>query len=182
MKKQQRRWICLESYNDILERMLSTYESESGFRPENESDIMLRMRVLAGEIYRERVYAEYILRQMFPSSATGEYLEAHAAQRGLSRKKGTKAIGSVTFSAADQEHEEVLIPAGTEVSSRDGNLRFVTDSDVVLGSGELSVSADVTAVRIGSAYNVVSNAVCIIVTPVLGVFAVTNDNAFSGGG
>ena len=68
--------------------MLDTYEEESGFRPNNESDIMIRLRVLAGEVYRERVYAEYIMRQMFPTTAEGEYLDAHAQQRGLSRKNG----------------------------------------------------------------------------------------------
>ena len=71
--------------------MTDRYRQISGIQPENESDIMLRLRTLAGEIFNERAYAEYILRQMFPTTAQGEYLDAHAAQRGLSRRAGTKA-------------------------------------------------------------------------------------------
>lgn len=182
MKKRLRRWIYLESYNDILERMLDTYEEESGFRPENESDIMLRLRVLAGEIFRERAYAEFILRQMFPTTATGEYLDTHAAQRGLSRKHGTKAVGKVRFYAASEEHEEILIPAGTEVCTADDSmLRFVTDSDTVLPRNTRTINIDMTAAQIGSAYNVRVNSISLLVTPVLGIISVLNSDVFSGG-
>ena len=161
--------------------MLSAYENESGFRPENESDIMLRMRVLAGEVYREHAYAEYILRQMFPATATGEYLDAHAQQRGLSRKNATYAAGRVTFTAVDQEHEEIRIPAGTEVCTAEDQLRFTTDRDAVISAEGSTVHVNVTAVQPGSAYNVSPGSVSIIVTPVLGIAAVSNGSSFSGG-
>ena len=161
--------------------MLDTYEEESGFRPENESDIMLRLRVLAGEIYQERTYAEYILRQMFPTTAMGEYLEAHAAQRGLSRKNGTKAVGSLVFTAAEDLHDDILIPAGTEVCTTDQMLRFVTDSDTVLTTNAHTVNVNATAARIGSAYNVRVNSIGILVTPVIGIASVNNIVRFTGG-
>lgn len=161
--------------------MLDTYEEESGFRPENESDIMLRLRVLAGEIFEERVYAQYILRQMFPTTATGEYLDVHAEQRGLSRKHGTKATGSVMFTAANDEHEDILIPAGTEICTKDGMLRFVTDEDTVLAKNVQMVYAMVTAVKIGSDYNVRFNSIGVIVTPVIGIATVKNTGNFAGG-
>ena len=179
--KRQRRWICLESYNDILERMLDTYEEESGFRPEKESDIMLRLRVLAGEIYQENAHAEYILRQMFPTTASGEYLEAHAAQRGLSRKHGTKAMGRLIFAAENETHDNILIPAGTEVCTTDELLRFVTDSDAVLTSNAQTVMVKATAAEIGSAYNVRTNSIGVLVTPVIGIASVNNNAGFTGG-
>ena len=55
----------MESYDEILTRMKEHYRELSGFAPENESDIMLRLRVLAGEVFKERAYADYIMRQMF---------------------------------------------------------------------------------------------------------------------
>ena len=161
--------------------MLHTYEVESGFRPENESDIMLRLRVLAGEIYSERAYAEFILRQMFPTTAVGEYLDAHAAQRGLSRKGATYATGQVIFSAAAEEHEDILIPAGTVVCTVSEPLRFVTDSDAVLSAGIQNVMVKVTAAQSGSASNVAVGRIGVIVTPVLGIGAVKNSMKFSGG-
>lgn len=161
--------------------MLVTYEEESGFRPENESDIMLRLRALAGELYQEHIFAEYILRQMFPMTATGEYLEAHAAQRGITRKSGTSAVGKVTFYAAGDEHGDILIPQGTEVCTTEEMLRFVTDSEAVLPENTESVQVKVTAAKIGKAYNIRNNSIGIMVTPVLGIGAVKNTDAFSGG-
>lgn len=161
--------------------MLTTYEGESGFRPENESDVMLRLRVLAGEIYQERAYAEYILRQMFPTTAQGEYLDAHASQRGLTRKNGTRAVGAVTFYPVEEEHEAILIPAGTEVCTTDDLLRFTTDNDAVLQENAGSVSVSATAQEIGSAYNILSGKIGIMVTPVLGIALVGNQAGFTGG-
>ena len=148
--------------------------------PQNESDVMLRMRVLAGEIYTQRVYADYILRQMFPSTAVGEYLDAHAAQRGLTRKGGTKAVGRALFYAPAEEHDDVLIPAGTVVSTADG-LRFVADSDTILHDGDLAVTVNVTAAHPGSAYNIIGNRLTVIVTPVMGIESVRNTVSISGG-
>lgn len=161
--------------------MLDTYEAESGFRPTNESDVMLRLRVLAGEIYQERVYARFIMRQMFPSTATGEYLDAHAAQRGLTRKNGTCAVGLVTFYAESEEHGDILIPAGTQVCTNEEQLRFVTDSDAVMSANEQYVAADVHAVQEGSAYNIIVGKIGIMVTPVAGIGAVRNNVRFIGG-
>ena len=161
--------------------MIASYEAESGFRPRNESDVMLRLRVLAGEIFRERAHAEFIMRQMFPSTASGEYLDMHAQQRGLNRKNATRAHGSVTFTAVEGEHEAIQIPVGTQVSTSDGSLRFITDSNAVIDAQSQTATAYVTAVRGGSAYNVLSGKIGIVVTPVLGVASVANAAAFSGG-
>ncbi|MBQ3329836.1 MAG: baseplate J/gp47 family protein [Ruminococcus sp.] len=161
--------------------MLDTYEGESGFRPANESDIMLRLRVLAGEIYRERVYAQYIMRQMFPATATGEYLDAHAEQRGLSRKNGTVASGHVIFLTASSDHGNILIPAGTQLCTNDGQLRFTTDSDAILSSGSQSVTAGAHAVQEGSAYNILVGKIAVMVTPIAGISVVKNNERFTGG-
>lgn len=161
--------------------MLDTYEEESGFRPANESDVMLRLRVLAGEIYQERVYAQFIMRQMFPSTATGEYLDAHAAQRGLSRKNGTCAAGNVTFIAASADHGDILIPAGTQLCTGDEMLRFVTDSDTVLASNAQSVIVNAHAAQAGSAYNVIMGKITVMVTPIAGIGVIHNNVKFTGG-
>ena len=161
--------------------MLAAYQEESGFMPNNESDVMIRMRVLAGEIYKERAYAEYILRQMFPTTAQGTYLEAHAAQRNITRKAAVKAVGSVTFYTDAETHEDILIPGGTQVCTTGDMLRFVTDEDVTLEANDSDVSVGVTAALPGACYNVAPNTVGIIVTPVSGVDRVVNDAQFTGG-
>ena len=160
--------------------MLGTYEQESGITVQNESDIMLRLRVLAGEIYAQRVYADYILRQMFPMTAVGEYLDAHAAQRGLTRKSGTKAVGKAIFYTAAEEHDDILIPAGTIIGTSDA-LRYVTDSNTILRDGSKSVTVNVTAAQPGSAYNIIGGRLSVIVTPVMGIESVRNAIQFYGG-
>ncbi len=161
--------------------MTERYRQLSGFEPENESDIMLRLRVLAGELYHQRAYAEFIRRQLFPSAATGEYLDCHAAQRGLSRKAGTKAIGEVVFTAAESIHDDIVVPAGTVVCTPDEGCRFITDEDAVIGTFRSMVAVQATAAQVGASYNVNAGTISVIVTPVMGVGSVTNTEVFYGG-
>ena len=161
--------------------MKESYIGYAGFTPQEESDVMIRLRVLAAEIFKERAYAEYVLRQMFPSTAVGEYLDLHAAERGLTRKPATKAHGWVFFYPAEEEHESILIPAGTVVCAYTNMHRFVTDSDVVLGAEDERAAVRVTAVEAGAEYNVNGGTVTIIVTPITGVGRITNAAPYSGG-
>lgn len=161
--------------------MIDNYSELSGFVPENESDIMLRLRVLAGEIFKERAYAEYILRQMFPVTAEGTYLDEHAAQRNIIRKTATKASGRVTFITTAEEHGDIIIPAGTVICTNGDMKQFVTDDEAVIEAESQSCNTSVTAAEAGSAYNVAANTIEIIVTPVIGVDAVSNPSRFTGG-
>ena len=161
--------------------MKESYTGYAGFEPREESDQMIRLRVLAGEIYQERAYAEYILRQMFPSTAAGEYLDMHAAQRGLSRKAAAKARGTVKFFPSQEEHDNILIPAGTVVCTEPDMHRYKTDDDVTLASDAASVSVSITAVAAGAEYNARGGTVTVIVTPVLGIGRVYNGSLVIGG-
>jgi len=161
--------------------MVEHYRELSTIELNNESDVMLRLRTLAGEIYNERAYAEYILRQMFPTTAQGEYLDAHAAQRGLTRKTGTKAEGAVVFTPESDTHDDILIPRGTEVCTTGDMRRFVTVEDGTLPSNRSELTVSVIATEKGASYNVAPGTVGIIVTPVIGIGEVTNEITFYGG-
>ena len=171
----------METYDEILARMKESYAGYAGFAPAEESDIMLRLRVLAGEVYQLRVNEEYLIRQLFPTTATGRYLERHAAERGLARKAAATAHGSVTFSSEQETHPDILIPAGTQVSTYTDQRRFSTDSDVILTASNQSVSVSITAEEPGAAYNARTGTVSVIVTPVAGVGSVTNPRPFTDG-
>ena len=161
--------------------MKQSYTGYAGFTPSDQSDVMIRLRVLAGEIYSERAYAEYILRQMFPSTATGEYLDRHAAERGLTRKPAVKAHGAVAFFPVEQTHGDILIPAGTSLCTNDEQLRYETDSDAVLGANFQSIIVDAHAAQEGSAYNIAMNKIGIMITPIPGIGVVKNNVKFTGG-
>ena len=40
-----------ETYSEILERMQNEFEKNAGYVPDNASDIGIRMKTLAGEIF-----------------------------------------------------------------------------------------------------------------------------------
>lgn len=172
----------MDSYEDILSRMIDKYTQLSGFKPSEQSDIMIRLKVLAGEVFNTSVAAEFIKTQMFPMSATGYYLDKHAAERGLTRKEAQKAKGEVKFILSTPIETDIVIPKGTVVSTAtDDAKRFATDSAVTLTAGNMYVTAKVTAVAGGADYNVLENTVVVMVTPPQGVGAVTNSKAFTGG-
>ena len=171
----------METYDEILGRMVESYEAYSGIVPSDASDIMIRLKVLAGEIYRLKVYADYISRQLFPATASGSGLDMHAAERGLARKYASKASGEVVFYPEDEEHPDILIPRGTEVCTYGDMLRFVTDDDEILSASDESVTVNVVAAETGSAYNVRTGTINMIVTPVTGIGRVENLSAMEGG-
>ena len=76
----------MEKFEGILRRMEETYERESGCKIEDVSDVGLRMRALAGELYRLEASMEWLERQAFPQTATGKELDLYGAQRGVMRK------------------------------------------------------------------------------------------------
>lgn len=161
--------------------MKESYIGYAGFAPQEQSDIMIRLKALAAELYKEHVYAEHLLRQMFPSTATGEYLDSHAAERGLSRKQATKAHGTVFFYAAEEEHGAILIPAGTTLMTYTDLNRYTTDSDVILPENEQRVLASITAVKAGEEYNALGGTVTILATPIAGIGRVHNGSLIVGG-
>jgi len=170
------------TYDEILESMKSKYLELSGNQVAEYSDIDIRMKVLAGELYKEVVNLEFIKNQMFVNSATGEYLDRHGADRGLSRKSAVKAKGKVKFSLATPLEVDLVVPKGTVVSTS-GSIpyQYTTNSDGTISAGETSVTLSCTAVDGGVASNAVIGAVNVLVTAVPGIETVKNKTAFIGG-
>jgi len=171
----------MQTYDDILRRMTEKYTELSGITPSEASDIGIRLRVLAGEIYSNAVNTEWLKRQMFVSTAEGEYLDMHALERGIVRREATSAFGEVTFSVKEALTERVSIPKGTIVAAFASLLRFETMIDAVIPAGALSVTVKAKSVGTGREYNVLKDNITVMVTPPAGVDNVTNAEAFSGG-
>ncbi len=172
----------MDSYNEILERMKNKYSELSGSEVPELSDIDIRMKVLAGEIYNDEVNLEFIKRQIFATTATGDYLDYHAADRGLTRKEAVKAKGEARFYVEIPVVSPILIPQGTVVSAGGANsVRFSTDEDAVINGGEYYISVPCTACIGGESGNIGANKIDTIVTSVVGVDGVQNLWAFKGG-
>lgn len=170
------------SYDKLLKRMQAKYEEKSGFRPEAASDINLRLQVLAGELYALSTSLGWLRRQAFPQTALGEELSLHAEQRGLSRITAQKAQGKLLFSRSTPLSYDVLIPKRTVCASvEDEAVEYETTEDVVLKAGELSVSAEAEAAIGGERGNAAAERITTLVTPPIGIEAVTNPQSFVGG-
>lgn len=172
----------MEYYDTLLERMLTYYRNQTKCAPDKASDIMIRMQVLAAQLDILCKEAEEAGRQAFPGTATGEYLERHAAMRGLTRKEGKKATGVVSFRRSTPAGYNINIPAGTVVQTGGAEaMRFVTVRDAVLAGSLTSVIVTVEAVEPGSEYNLKAGSITVMVTPPAGVTMMTHVTACQGG-
>lgn len=170
----------MKNYDEILNSMKEEYKNLTGTDAENASDLGIRFAVLAGEIFSCRTELAWLKNQMFPNTATGEYLDLHAAERGLSRKSGSKAEGFITFWTNGVAYD-IDIPKGTVCATSGSNsVRYVTTEDAVLISGRTFVPVPAEAVSEGALSNVRSGKVTVMVTPITGISYITN-SPFTGG-
>ena len=170
------------TYDEILASMKTAFQEEKGETVKNLSDLEMRFKAVASEIYSVFAFGDYVLKQGFPQTATGDYLERHGALRGITRKTASPATGTLTFSLSEARDLSVTIPAGT-VCSVSGKpfIQFATDKAATIRGGYLSVQVTATALKPGEEHNVPAGAVTTIVNPPAFVFSVTNEQAFTGG-
>lgn len=173
----------MESYEQILSRMKENYKAQTGIEVTDDSDIGVRLSVLAGEIFSTKMNLEWLKAQTGFTSASGEFLDSHGALRGLERHSASKAQGDVIFSLSQAQERDVVIPAGVVVSAvvYDEVLCFETAEDVTIFKGTTSAHAKVFAVEEGSKYNVKAGKVRNFITAPSLVTSVTNPDAFEGG-
>lgn len=123
------------------------------------------------------LFLAVILKQAFPDTATGLWLDLHCTQVGVARKLATKARGTVYFTRA-ADGGNVPIKAGRVIRTKpDGAgvvYRFVTTADAVLLSGALEVAVVVEAEEYGAAANVTVGQISEISTVISGVDGVEN--------
>lgn len=170
------------TYDEILERMRAEYTKLSGITPAQASDINLRMKVLAGEIYNSMVNVEWLKGQMLPDTATGEFLDYHASQRGLERREASFAQGEVIFTRLTVTIKDTLIPAKTVVATEgEEPVYFETTEDVTIYAESYSAHAPIRAITAGAQGNVPAEKISVIVTPITGVQIVTNPDPCKSG-
>lgn len=172
----------MNTYEEVLERMQQAFSQKAGFQAEDASDIGIRLKVLAGEIYSALSQADYLKRQAFPQTAQEEFLDLHAQQRGIQRKEAAASSGTLIFTRQTPLAYDAPIPAGTVCSTggTDG-LRFVTSQQGVLSAGSLQVSIPARAEAGGRGSNTAANTVTVLVTPPPGIEGVGNPLPFTGG-
>lgn len=172
----------MDSYNQIYERMKNEYIAQGCKSFDEASDVAIRLRVLAGEIFKAETNAEWLKNQMFFSTASGIYLDYFAMQRGLQRKPAEKAQGEITFFINDVRAENIFIPKGTIVATSDANpVRFVTTEDEFIAAGNTLVSVYCEAENGGSSGNALIGNVNVMVNVPSDIDYAYNREDFVGG-
>lgn len=172
----------MKYYDTLVERMSNYYTSLVSSAPDQASDVMIRIRVLAAQLSTYCEEAEEAARQAFPTTATGEALEHHAALRGLSRKEGAKAVGVISFRRSTPAGYQIIIPAGTVIQSEgEETMQFVTVQNATMSANGTSTIAQVEAVEPGSQYNLKAGSLTVMVTPPPGITQMTQVTDCMGG-
>ncbi len=169
-------------YTELINKMKTAYFNVSGEDPGANPQAMGIIEALAAEVYALFCKERHTLAAAFPQTATGEYLDNHAALRGIERKKNAAATGELTFYLDAALGFDVEVPGGTVVS-RYGEpfIQFATDAAATIPAGEVSATAKATALSAGAAYNAPAGSVTVMVNPPEYVAGVTNERAFTSG-
>lgn len=170
----------MRTTNEIYEALKQDFYEASGIGITDGGDMSLRLMAVAAEMFTLEAQCEFVKRQAFPQTASGEYLDKHAATRAISRRAATKAGGTLVFSLKEALDSAVSIPLGTECMNASGTV-FATTAAAEIAPGELSCEVSACAAREGEAGNVVAGSIVLMRHAPTGVSAVTNPAAFSGG-
>lgn len=143
-------------------------------------DMSLRLHAVAAELFSLEAQADFVMRQSFPQTAEGMYLDRHAQLRGLSRGEARKAEGQLRFYLSAAATSALAVPAGTECRTASGTAFVTTETGIIsAGESECTVAAEASAA--GKGGNVPAEAVYFVILPPAGVAGVINDAAFHGG-
>lgn len=170
----------MKTADEIYQELLASFGERTGLEPREGCDLSARMYALAAQVCALYIQADWVVRQAFPQTAEGEYLDAHAQLRGLERKKPVAAQGMVRFTAGEKAETPRSIPKGT-VCMTAGLVRFETTEEGVLAANELTADVPVRALEAGAAGNVSAGAVLSMAVAPMGIASCTNPQAFAGG-
>lgn len=128
---------------------------------------------------------EYVLPQVvqliFPEWSYGDFLDAHAQTRGMTRKAATPATGEITITG----DENTVIPVGSMFStasynSDDPSISYeTTEAATIPASGSVTVPVECT--EPGTEGNTTENTIILSSSVIVGITGVTNEEAVSGG-
>lgn len=170
----------MKSVEEFYQQMTQDFASRTGVTMVDGCDLSARMYALAAQLYAMQVYGDWVRRQCFPQTASGEELDRHAEMRSLERKGATKAEGVVRFFAGESSGLIRTIPFGT-VCMTAGLVRFETVETGLLLAGEMWADVKVRAVEPGAGGNVAAGTITAMAVAPVGIISCTNPAPCSGG-
>lgn len=170
----------MKTVDEIYQELLADYSDRAGYTPSDSCDLAIRLYAAAAQLQALNIQADWVLDQSFPQTAQGEFLEYHAAMRGLTRTGAAKATGMLRFSVSSAAAADLTVESGTVCMTED-EVKFATTENALLCAGDLSVDVSAEALQAGASGNVAANMVNFMTSCPIGITACTNPSAFSGG-
>lgn len=169
-----------QSVEDIFQGMLTIIPDDIDVSQGSHTWNFLRPTALVGAYLCEYVLPQVIM-LIFPEWSYGEFLDAHAQARGITRKAATAATGEITITGA----ANTVIPAGSifstvSMNNDDPSIDYATLSAATIpSSGTVTVAVQCT--QTGTIGNTGANTVVLVSSRLNGVTSVTNEEEFTGG-
>ncbi|WP_088185826.1 baseplate J/gp47 family protein [Desulfosporosinus sp. FKA] len=113
------------------------------------SQIQTMINVTARAYSTHWYMLEFLVELFFVASCEGPFLDLRVGERGIVRKPGVVATGSITFTRSTPCPTNTDIPAGTTFSTLDGSVSITTNADTPLASGWESGMVNVTCTAVG---------------------------------
>ena len=70
----------MKEVEELYGKMLAVFEEKTGFTMDDTADLAVRLYAAAAQIQSLYAYSDWAMNQSFPQTATGEYLDYHAAR------------------------------------------------------------------------------------------------------
>lgn len=179
------------SRTNLVQQMIQYYEEKLEIGEtrvtdfEEGSEIRNLLESIAIDVYNLMEEQNELTKVAFVETAEGEWLDKHGANPfiNLPRNPGEYATGFVTFTIPEVQAEDILIPIETVVASTDSGLQYLTDSDLIIGVGETSVTGSATCLTVGLDGNCGAETITIIEDESLTIngLTVNNEENFTGG-
>lgn len=146
------------------------------------SPIEKRFEAFASELFAISCYGDYVLKQAFVSTASGDYLDKHGMERDCPRIKAKRATGTLTFYVDTPASEDIHIPIKTICSVVDKPfIQFETTENAVIPAGSTEASVNAISLSEGAENNALANTVRVMVNAPIMIVGVYNKQAFTGG-
>lgn len=169
--------------NEFLVNMVSTASGVTDI------SVGSKMWAIGYTIARQQASLYYTLhfyrKQSYVLTATGKYLDLHGIEVGILRHQATFATGNVTFYRDSPAPMDIVIPAGTivstpVVSSNTPTLKYSTTQDIILATGTTEISAPIRCLTAGPGGNLPAGSINRIESTLPGAQRVTG-GVISGG-
>jgi len=170
----------MRTVDEIYESLCESFSEASGVRVSRGGDMALRLYAVASEVYALEAQSDFVRRQAFPQTASGEFLDHHAQLRGLRRGAALRAQGILRFALSGARDVDLEISSGVYCVTQAG-MEFLTTEDAVILAGETFCDIAAEAVLPGASGNAAVGSVAFFKLAPIGVSFVKNAEAFFGG-